>query len=92
MAFNLKTKIRKPNGQMIDTGKTVYEFTLNDIDGKPVNLGDYKGKVLVLVNVASKCGLTPQYEEIEKFERSKRLNSSTAVCVFKIYVDTTQQI
>lgn len=67
MAFNLKTKVRKPNGQMIDTGKTVYEYTLNDIDGKPVNLGDYKGKVLVIVNVASKCGLTPQYEQIEQF-------------------------
>ncbi len=47
--------------------KTIYGFTMNDIDGKPVNLGDYKGKVVVIVNVASKCGYTPQYEDMEKF-------------------------
>jgi glutathione peroxidase len=43
----------------------VYEFTLNSIDGAPAPLGDYKGKVLLLVNVASKCGFTPQYTELE---------------------------
>lgn len=49
-----------------NSGKTIYSFTVNDIDGKPVNLGDYKGKVVVIVNVASKCGLTPQYEDMQK--------------------------
>ena len=47
--------------------KNIYSFKLNNIDGKEVNLADYKGKVLVVVNTASKCGFTPQYEEIEKF-------------------------
>ncbi len=51
---------------------SVYEFTLNDIDGKPVKLDQYKGKVLVIVNVASKCGLTPQYEGIEAFYRAHK--------------------
>lgn len=51
---------------------SVYEFTLNDIDGKPVNLSAYTGKVLVVVNVASKCGLTPQYEGIEAFWRANK--------------------
>ncbi len=49
-----------------NTGKNIYGFTLNDIDGKSVNLGDYKGKVVVIVNVASKCGLTPQYTDLQK--------------------------
>ena len=43
----------------------VYEFTLNSIDGAPAPLAAYKGKVLLLVNVASKCGFTPQYKELE---------------------------
>ncbi|RZA27194.1 MAG: glutathione peroxidase [Proteobacteria bacterium] len=45
---------------------SIYDFKVNRIDGTPTNLNDYKGKVLLLVNVASKCGLTPQYEGLEK--------------------------
>ncbi len=41
-------------------------FTLKDIDGKPVNLARYKGDVILVVNVASKCGNTPQYADMEK--------------------------
>jgi len=46
--------------------KNIYQFTMNDIDGKAVNFNDYKGKVIIIVNVASKCGLTPQYEDLQK--------------------------
>jgi glutathione peroxidase len=42
------------------------DFTVQDIDGKTVNLADYKGKVVLIVNVASKCGYTPQYAGLEK--------------------------
>jgi glutathione peroxidase len=45
--------------------KTVYDFTMKDIDGKNVSLSQYKGKVLLIVNVASMCGNTPQYRDIE---------------------------
>jgi glutathione peroxidase len=44
---------------------TLYSFTLPAIDGTPMPLENFKGKVLLLVNVASKCGLTPQYTALE---------------------------
>ena len=45
--------------------KSIYDFTVKDIKGNEVSLADYQGKVLLIVNVASKCGLTPQYEGLE---------------------------
>jgi len=45
--------------------KSVHDFTVKDIDGKDVSLGLYKGKVLLIVNVASMCGHTPQYADLE---------------------------
>ena len=47
--------------------KTLYDFTVNSIDGKPVSLSGFKGKKVVILNVASKCGFTPQYADWEKF-------------------------
>ncbi len=46
-------------------GPSLYSFTLNSIDGKPAPLADYKGKVILIVNVASRCGFTPQYSGLE---------------------------
>jgi glutathione peroxidase len=51
-----------------DAGKkpaSVYDFKVQDIDGKDVNLSKYQGKVLLIVNTASQCGNTPQYEGLE---------------------------
>ena len=44
---------------------SIYDFNAKDIDGKPQSLGDYKGKAMLIVNVASKCGFTPQYKGLE---------------------------
>jgi glutathione peroxidase len=44
---------------------SVYDFTLNSIDGQPAPLANFKGKVLLVVNVASNCGFTPQYTALE---------------------------
>lgn len=52
--------------------KTVYDFTFNTIDGQPASLAAYKGKLVLLVNVASRCGYTPQYTALESiYEKYK---------------------
>lgn len=51
---------------------TIYDFTMTDIDGKPVSLAQFKGKVLLLVNTASFCGNTPQYADLQKLYEENR--------------------
>jgi len=60
---------------------TIYDIPLHKITGEGTSLADHRGKVLLVVNVASKCGLTPQYDALEKlYARFK--NSGLVVCGF----------
>jgi glutathione peroxidase len=52
--------------------KSVYDFGAESLDGKPVKLADYQGQVLLIVNTASKCGFTPQYEGLEALYRKHK--------------------
>lgn len=54
---------------------TIYDIKMNSLQGKPIHLSDYKGKFIFFVNVASKCGFTPQYKDLEKLhqEHKKKL-------------------
>ena len=53
------------NKSISDNTKTLFDFKINSIDGKEINLSIYKGKTLLVVNVASKCGFTKQYEDLQ---------------------------
>lgn len=60
---------------MIDDDKSFYDFKVNDIDGKEFDLSSLRGKKVLVVNVASKCGLTPQYEKLQQlYEKYKDRN------------------
>jgi glutathione peroxidase len=51
---------------------TAYDFSARDLDGKEHSLGEFRGKPMLVVNTASKCGFTPQYTGLEKLHRDYR--------------------
>ncbi|MGA3243634.1 MAG: glutathione peroxidase [Bacteroidota bacterium] len=64
--------VSQPKEQTAVDKKSIYDFTMKTIDGKEKSLADYKGEVLLVVNVASQCGFTPQYKDLEEvFEKYK---------------------
>ena len=50
--------------------KNIYEFSCEDSSGQTIDLSDFKGKTLLIVNTASQCGFTPQYEGLEKLQNN----------------------
>lgn len=52
--------------QAADKSANAHDFKMKSLEGKEIDLSNYKGKVLLIVNVASKCGLTPQYEQLQE--------------------------
>jgi len=54
------------------TAKTAWDFSFRGIDGGALPVSDFRGKVLLIVNVASQCGLTPQYAGLEELWRQRR--------------------
>ena len=58
----------------MQTSSTVYDFSLTGTDGKEINLNMFKGKKILFVNVASKCGYTPQYEGLQKLYAQNKEN------------------
>ncbi len=77
--FGITTSFTLSNNKPIESvdksGKTFYDFKVKTIDGKDYDLIQLKGKKVIVINVASKCGLTPQYESLqkiyEKLDKSK---------------------
>jgi glutathione peroxidase len=60
---------------------SLYDIPINTLDGKPASLNDFAGKAVLLVNVASRCGLTPQYEGLERLHERYAERGFTVVGV-----------
>src|SRR6201996_3782152 len=70
--FGLVLALMLAVGTVSAMARSIYDFTLKSFDGQAVSLKSYHGKVVLLVNVASKCGFTPQYAGLEKlYEKYK---------------------
>ena len=75
---------------------SIYDFSFQDIDGKLVNLNNFKGKPLLLVNTASRCGFTPQYKDLQSLFLEYRNTDLTIIAVtsnsFNQEYSTTEEI
>ncbi len=59
-----------PNTSTETKRKSIYDIAINSIDGKPISLSEFKGKKILFVNVASECGFTKQYKDLQKLSDS----------------------
>jgi glutathione peroxidase len=65
----LYAKLSRPH-RSERVGGTIYDFKLKDIEGREIDFSSYRGKNLLIVNTASKCGFTPQYSQLEKLHQT----------------------
>jgi glutathione peroxidase len=64
--LGFRSRWQQPEKLIANSPMSFYELKINSLDGKPLSFSDYKGKYILCVNVASKCGYTPQYEDLQK--------------------------
>ena len=76
--FNVNDKA--PDNKMIANENDFYKLSANDIDGNVIDFSKYKGKKLLIVNVASKCGYTSQYKDLQ--ELHKKYNDKVTILAF----------
>lgn len=70
--FNSASADQQPSQQVAVQQKSIYDFKVEALDGSTIDFAAFKGKKILVVNTASKCGYTPQYEELEKlYEKYK---------------------
>ncbi len=67
--FNQKTIVERPQNITMESQKNLYQFKMKGIDGKEIDFSQFKGKKVIILNTASKCGYTPQYADWEKFHK-----------------------
>ena len=67
--------IGSKNNVHADDDKLAYDFAFKDLDGGPLKLADFKNKIIVVVNVASQCGFTNQYEDMQKIWESYQVRN-----------------
>ena len=66
LSIFIKTLTITNKSSKMSAKKSIYDIEINSLQGKPINLSLFKGKKILFVNVASKCGFTPQYKELQK--------------------------
>ncbi|MBC7407721.1 MAG: glutathione peroxidase [Arcicella sp.] len=70
--FTQNGHVERPKNFTVTSSKNLHEFKMKSLDGKNVDLSIYKGKKVVILNTASKCGFTPQYGDWEKFYEANK--------------------